>query len=153
MINPDQTIREYAVDTRFFGDDRQFVSYYYEHSSEPAEGSNAFEFWLEMPQVEPAILPGTSVNLDVDMIDAGMRITQGYLIPLTALDPGTESNNFFVWKMVENRAQKQAVEIIQINSDGVVVTQGVNTDDILINSGLAKLRDGAQVAVAHKENR
>jgi RND family efflux transporter MFP subunit len=151
MINPDQETSEYEVKTRFYGDNREFISRYYQHASEPAEGSNAFELWLEMPQVEPAILPGTSASLDVDMIGAGLQMIQGYEIPMTALDAGSKDNEFFVWKVDNNEVHKKAINVIQITSQGAIISNGVTKGDSIVNSNLRKLREGATVAIANKE--
>ncbi|WED29354.1 efflux RND transporter periplasmic adaptor subunit [Vibrio sp. DW001] len=151
MINPDRETRNYHVKTRFFGDEREFVSTYYQHSSEPAQGSNAFEFWLEMPQVEPAILPGTSASLDVDLVAAGLRIVKGYQIPMTALDAGVKENEFYVWKLIDGTVHKQSVDIIQISSHGAIVANGVVNGDAVVNSNLRKMREDAVVAIANKE--
>lgn len=151
-INPDQETRNYSVKTRFIGDKREFSSLYYQHSSEPVLGSNAFELWLEMPQVDPAILPGTSASLDVDLVGAGMQIIQGFNIPMTALDAGSKDNEFFVWKLKKNSVHKQAVDVVQISSEGVIVSNGISSGDLLVNSNLRKMREGAAVAIANKGN-
>lgn len=151
MINPDNDTNNYQVKTRFFGDDREFISTYYEHSNEPAQGSNSFEFWLEMDQVEPAILPGSSASLDVDLVQAGLRVLPGYQIPMTALDAGVRKNEFYIWKLENNTVYKQPVNIIQINSVGAVVATGVTAGDVIVNSNLRKMREDAVVAIANKE--
>lgn len=153
MINPDQDVKDYLISTRFFGDEREFVSTYYQHSSELAEGSNAFSLWAEMPQVQPAILPGATANLDVDLVAAGLRVIQGYQLPMTALDVGSKEKEFFVWKLKGNKVHRQPVDIMKINSDGVIVTQGVNDGDKLVNSNLRKMREGAVVEMVKKESK
>lgn len=153
MINPDQDVKDYLISTRFFGDEREFVSTYYQHSSELAEGSNAFSLWAEMPQVQPAILPGATANLDVDLVAAGLRVIQGYQLPMTALDVGSKEKEFFVWKLKGNKVHRQPVDIMKINSDGVIVTQGVNDGDKLVNSNLRKMREGAVVELVKKESK
>lgn len=152
MINPNSETDNYKVRTRFFGDDREFVSTYYQHSSEPAQGSNAFEFWLEMEQVSPAILPGTSASLDVDLVAAGLRVMPGYQLPMTALDAGENKNEFYVWKIENNTVNKQRVNIIQITSGGAIVSSGVAMGEVIVNSNLRKMREDAVVFVVNKEN-
>ncbi|GLO63217.1 membrane protein [Vibrio sp. MACH09] len=152
MINPDREVRNYEVKTTYSGDDNQYILSYYEHSSEPAEGSNAFEFWLEMPQVSPAILPGTSASLDVDLLEAGLGTLQGYQVPMTALDAGKNQGEFYVWKVTNNMVNKMPVEIVQINSQGAVVSKGIKVGDQVVNTHLRKLRDNAVVVIAKEGN-
>ncbi|WED24343.1 efflux RND transporter periplasmic adaptor subunit [Vibrio sp. JC009] len=150
-LNPDIGSRDIKIPTKFSGDERQFTLKYYEHSTEPSSGANAFEFWLEMPQVEPAILPGATANLDIDLLEAGLTLTQGYEIPVTALDAGNQKGEFFIWKYVDGNVQKQNVEVIQVKSNGVIVSKGVRKGDLLVNSSLKKLRDNAAVKLVGGE--
>ncbi len=152
MINPDSNTKNYPVKTTFSGDDGQYTLYYYEHSSEPAEGSTAYELWLEMPQVTPAILPGTSANLEVDLVAAGLGVLRGYQVPMTALDAGNKGGEFFVWKVTEGKVNKVPVDIVQVNSEGAIVTNGVKNGDVIVNSNLRKLRDNAVVVLAKGDN-
>lgn len=150
MINPDREVRNYAVKTTYSGDSREFILNYYEHSSEPVEGGNAFEFWLEMPQVTPAILPGTSANLEVDLVEAGLGTLQGYQVPMTALDAGNKPGEFFIWKVTDDTVNKVPVEIVKINSLGAIVSKGIKVGDQVVNTGLRKLRDNTVVVVANE---
>lgn len=150
-LNPDLDVRTYKVNTTFSSDTRNHILTYYKHASEPAEGESAFEFWLEMPQVEPPILPGTSANLNVDLIAAGLRIISGYTIPMTALDAGVNKGEFYVWKLIDGKTHKQLVEIVQISKEGVIISQGLHSGDMLVNSQLNRLRDNTPAATANKE--
>jgi RND family efflux transporter MFP subunit len=150
-INPDIHKHGYQVTTSFSGDPRAYTLNYYQHTSEPDEGSTAFAFWLEMPQTQPAILAGTSANLHVDMVKAGLNITTGYIVPMTSLDTGKEKGEFYIWKISDNKVHRQSVNIIQIINDGVIINQGIQSNDKLVNSSLSTLRDNTQVQIAEKE--
>ena len=152
-INPDINERDYKVQTTFSGDKRTHTLGYYQHSSEPAEGENAFEFWLEMPQVEPPILPGTSANLTVDLIEAGLNIVTGYVLPMTVLDAGNKEGEFYIWKLIDGKVHKQSVDIIQVNKEGAILSKGLHSGDVLVNSNLSRLRDNTVVATAEKEEK
>ena len=65
--------------------------------------------WFEMPQRDPAILPGTSVSLRVDMAEAGLSSLQGYQLPMTAIQAGREAGQFFVWKIEDNQVHRVEV--------------------------------------------
>jgi len=153
-INPDINERNYKVQTTFSGDQRTHSLSYYQHSSEPAEGENAFKFWLEMPQVEPPILPGTSASMMVDLLEAGLlNITTGYVVPMTAIDAGSKEGEFYIWKLIDGKAHKQPVDITQINQDGAIISKGLHSGDLLVSSNLHRLRDKTVVATAEKEEK
>ena len=150
-INPDINERNYKVQTTFSGDDRTHTLDYYQHTSEPVEGGSAFAFWLEMSQVEPSILPGTSVNLNVDLVEAGLNIITGYVVPMTVLDAGSKKGEFYIWKLIDGKVHKQLVDVIQVNKDGAIISKGLHSDDILVSSHLRRLRDNTVVITAEKE--
>ncbi|MGB5445393.1 MAG: efflux RND transporter periplasmic adaptor subunit [Psychromonas sp.] len=152
-INPDINERNYKVRTTFSGDSKSYILNYYQHSSEPAEGENAFNFWLQMAQVKPPILQGTSANLHVDLVEAGLNIITGYVVPMTVLDAGSRENEFYIWKLIDGKVHKQSVDIIQIIKEGVIISKGLHSGDILVNSNLRRLRDKAVVATAEKEDK
>ncbi|WP_413699426.1 efflux RND transporter periplasmic adaptor subunit [Psychromonas sp. KJ10-10] len=152
MINPTAKTKQYDIRTTFAGESRSFMINYQEHTSEPIEGGNAFEIILEMPQVTPAILPGSTANLDVDMAQAGLTPVTGYQIPMTAIDAGDKHGEFFIWKYIEGKAYKQAVEITEINQDGAVIIKGLTKGDTIIKSNLKKLRHEAPVTIAVEDN-
>ena len=150
-INPDANNRQYKVKTTFSGSDNAYILNYYQHTSEPAKGERAFEFWLQMPQVQPPILPGTSANLTVDMVKAGLNIITGYIVPMTVLDAGNQKGEFYIWKLIDGKVHKQSVDVIQIKKQGAIISKGLHSGDVLVNSNLRRLRDNASVAVAKKE--
>lgn len=152
MINPTAKTKQYDIRTTFAGESRSFMINYQEHTSEPVEGGNAFEIILEMPQVSPAILPGSTANLDVDMAQAGLNPVTGYQVPMTAIDAGDQHGQFYIWKYIDGNAHKQEVEITEINQDGAVIIKGLAQGDIIINSNLKKLRDDAPVKIAVEDN-
>lgn len=151
MLDPSNASSQYKVNTQFSGDPRQFVTSYYEHSSEPAPNSKAFEIILQMPQVEPEILPGTSASLDVDLPALQQLFTQSYQVPMTALDAGRKDNEFYLWKVVNSQTVKVPVQVTQINNDGAVVIGNINAQDIIVTSNLRRLRDNGVVAIASEE--
>jgi RND family efflux transporter MFP subunit len=151
MINPDTTKRQYDVRTTFAGEKRSFKINYHEHTSEPIKGRNAFEIILQMPQISPAILPGSTANLDFDMEKAGLKGVEGYQIPMTAIDAGDRHREFFIWKYVDGKAHKQNIKVMHVNKFGAVIIKGLIQGDQIINSNLKKLRNEAQVKLAVKE--
>ncbi|USD62968.1 efflux RND transporter periplasmic adaptor subunit [Vibrio sp. SCSIO 43140] len=146
-ITPQAQRDAYEPRAFFSGQDKSYTMEYLEHSSEPDAVSRAYELWLQMPQPDAKILPGTSVSVHVDMVAAGLSTIQGYQLPMTVLEAGNQPSEFFVWKHEEGVATKAPVRVDQVNSFGVIVDSGVSQGDILISSSLRKLRDGEAVAL------
>lgn len=151
MINPAAKAKQFDINTSFSGEKRSFKIKYLEHTSEPIEGGNAFEIILEMAQITPNILPGSTANLDVDMSKVGLGSIQGFQIPMTAIDAGERHGQFIVWKYLDGKAIKTPIEVMHINKHGVVVFKGLRSGDQIINSNLKKLRNEAPVTLAVKD--
>lgn len=151
MIDPDSHKRDYQPKVVFSNDKREFRMRYLDHSSEQVPESRSYEIWLQMDQVEPAILPGTSANVVVDMAETGLPQSLGYEIPMTALDPGDKAEQFFVWKLQDGKVQKAAVEVSRIANSGAIIRMGIGKGEELVNSNLSKLRNGVEVFRINKE--
>ncbi|PWI31956.1 efflux RND transporter periplasmic adaptor subunit [Vibrio albus] len=145
MIDPDEKDRVYQPQVTFLNDDRHFYPRYLKHSSEQLPENQSYEFWLQMDQVEPPILPGTSASIRVDMVKAGLQKAHGYEVPMTVLDAGDSPEAFYVWKLSHGSVSKKVVEVERITEEGVIISDGVTKGEQLVNSGLRKLRDGMSV--------
>ncbi|WP_279257151.1 efflux RND transporter periplasmic adaptor subunit [Vibrio intestinalis] len=145
MIEPGMNHRQYQPQASFSGHDQSYTLSYLEHTSELHPQSQSYEFWLTMPQVEPQILPGTSVKVSVDLLAAGIGPQHGYQLPMTAIDTGSQVNQFFVWKLEDENAHRYPIKIEQINGTGAIATSGIESGDIIINSNLRKLREGMEI--------
>ncbi|KHT61988.1 membrane protein [Photobacterium gaetbulicola] len=150
MINPQQVNRSYQPMARFGIESQTYPVTYREHTGELEPQSQTYRMWFEMPQRESAILPGTSVSLRVDMAEAGLSTLQGYQLPMTAIEAGRETGQFFVWKLDGNQVQKVEVGIGQLNNDGAIVSSGVSEGDHVVTSSLRKLREGMEVSLLSK---
>ena len=124
----------------------QYPLTYLEHTSELHPQSRTYEFWMQMQQPKNEILPGTSVTVNVDMAKAGLSDVQGYQLPMTTLEAGSEANQFYVWKMEDGQAFKSEVEVDKISGQGALIAHGVEQGDRLVNSNLRKLRDGIKLS-------
>src|SRR6185312_14200249 len=51
----------------------------------------------------------------------------------------------YVWKVVDSKAQKGSVDIIQRNTDGVLVKGDVKPGDMVVTQGVLQLNDGLAV--------
>ncbi|ELP9497624.1 efflux RND transporter periplasmic adaptor subunit [Vibrio alginolyticus] len=147
MVDPNSDSMSYKPRATFSGIDGRFALDYLEHTSEPNAETQTYEMYLTMPQPKTEILPGTSVSVLVDMVKAGITSIDGYSVPVTALQAGSEGNEFFVWKKEGGIVTRVPVMISQVNGNGAIVSSGVSQGDILINSNLRKLREGKHVDV------
>ncbi|WP_026958398.1 efflux RND transporter periplasmic adaptor subunit [Aliagarivorans taiwanensis] len=151
QIDPDAPEVSYQPSATFGNLQQSFPVSYYKHSAEPAQASQSFELWLAMPQISPPVLPGTEVQVLVDMAAAGLSSEVGYLAPLTALQPGNAPGEFYAWKVVNGQAQQVQVEVGEVVSHGALVTQGLTEGDQLITSSLSRLRSDMAVVVEQQE--
>ncbi|MEE1673203.1 efflux RND transporter periplasmic adaptor subunit [Agarivorans aestuarii] len=151
QIDPTERNYTYQPKAKYAGNDTLYPITFLEHTSEPNPETQAFEVWMSMPQVEPAILPGTSVTMFVDLEAAGLVGRSGYLLPMTALEAGNNNQQFYVWKVIEGLAQKVEVQVAQIHTEGVLVSEGLSQGDQIIVSSLAKLRNGLSVTTNSQE--
>jgi membrane fusion protein (multidrug efflux system) len=54
-----------------------------------------------------------------------------------------------VYKVVDNKAARQKVEIGQRREGRVEIVNGLAADDVVVTAGVIKLRDGAAVSIAN----
>lgn len=145
MLNPLARSRDYAPQATFAGHDGTYSMAYREHTSELHPQSQTYELWLEMAQIEPIVLPGTSAKISVDLVKAGLNSLQAYQLPMTAIDTGEHSQSFYVWKLEDGYAHRYPINIDQVRGNGALVVSGIAEGDVLINSNLRKLRDGMNI--------
>ena len=151
MLNPLQTNRNYQPMARFGTESQTYPVNYLEHTSELEPQTQTYRMWFEMPQRDPAILPGTSVSLRVDMAEAGLSTLQGYQLPMTAIEAGRENGQFYVWKLDGDQVHRMEVGIGQLNNHGAIVSSGISEGDRLVVSSLRKLRDGMSVSLLESQ--
>jgi RND family efflux transporter MFP subunit len=90
--------------------------------------------------MDDSLRPGMSFNLSLSF--AGQRYP--------AVDPLAiqwDSKGSFVWRLVDDKAQRVPVQIIQRNPESVLVASELAVDDQVITEGLLALRPGAAVRV------
>ncbi|MDR9828773.1 efflux RND transporter periplasmic adaptor subunit [Vibrio sp. FNV 38] len=133
--NPD-----YQPEAVFSGHSNRYPVTYLEHTSELHQSSQSYQMWLSMPQPERAISPGTSVAVTVDMSLMSLSYTEGFSVPMTALD--VDQHDFFVWKIIDNSVFRTPVQVERVDFNGAIVTEGLQQGDTIANSNLRKLREG-----------
>jgi len=145
MLNPEVNAQGYQPIATFAGHEGSYPVSYLEHTSELHPQSQTYELWLSMAQLEHQILPGTSARVSVDLMKAGLNTLEAYQLPMTAIDAGSQNQEFYVWKLEDGTAHKYPVSIDQITGSGALVASGIVKGDVLINSNLRKLREGMEI--------
>lgn len=139
-LKPLLTHENYRPTAHFSGHQGDFSVAYLEHTSERSPQSQTYQFWLKMPQVTPRILPGTNVQVSIDMVKSKLTLPQGFQLPMTAIDSTEVHGQFQVWKIQDGKTLAVPVEVGLVNSNGVIVLSGIREGDVLANSKLPKLR-------------
>ncbi|MEF1290709.1 efflux RND transporter periplasmic adaptor subunit [Vibrio sp. M260118] len=145
MLDPVVNANSYQPMASFAGHSGSYPISYYEHTSELHPQSQTYQLWLKMAQPEAPILPGTSAKVSVDLVKAGLNTFQAYRVPMTAIDAGRQSQDFYVWKLEQGEAHRYSISVDQITDNGALVGTGIQQGDVLINSNLRKLRDGMKI--------
>ena len=93
-----------------------------------------------------------------DMLRAGMAFSVNLSFPgetllsIAPLAVQWSSDGPFVWAVREDKAIQVAVEIVQRNSDQVLVSSdSLAAGDLVVTEGVQTLREGAEVAIAEQE--
>jgi RND family efflux transporter MFP subunit len=100
--------------------------------------SRTLQVQATLPNEAGTIRPGMSFS--VTMAFAGQTFP--------AVDPLAiqwSNEGAYVWKVVDGKVQKGMVEIVQRNSDGVLVSGDVAPGDQVVTQGVLQLSDGAAV--------
>lgn len=100
--------------------------------------SRTLQVQATLPNPDGVIRPGMSFS--VDMTFPGQTFTS-----VDPLSIQWSNNGAYVWKVVDNKATKGMVSIIQRNSDGVLVDGDVKIGDAVVTQGVLQLTDGATV--------
>jgi RND family efflux transporter MFP subunit len=75
-----------------------------------------------------------------------------FIIPIDSVFSGNDSEKNFVWKFnpVDSTVIKTEVKSEKIVSQGILIKQGLNQDDIIITAGIHFLSDGQKVKLIEK---
>lgn len=145
MLKPETRSERYQPVATFAGHQGRYPMSYLEHTSELHPQSQTYEFWLSMPQIDQSVLPGTSAKVSVDLIEAGLNMAEGFQLPMTAIEAGASSQDFYVWKLEGGKAHRYEINVDQINGTGALVSSGIKQGDVLVSSSLRKLREGMEI--------
>ncbi len=110
---------------------------------DPASGT--FEVRARVPNGEDELRAGMSFTVSMDFAgDSFVAVN-----PL-AIQWG--SDGAYVWQMVDDKAERKDIRIVQRNSETVLVAGDIEAGDMVITEGLTALREGAAVKLAGAGN-
>lgn len=116
--------------------------------SSSANEANTFEVVVTLDEAPAAVRPGMSAT--VELILAGDGGDSAFLIPLSAILPGEQAGQgyVFVFEPDSSTVRKQLVSGGGVQDNLVMVREGISTGDIIATAGVTFLRDGQEVRLA-----
>lgn len=150
-INQRTNITAYEPTVTFSGRPASYTMRYLKRSTARNPEVEAFQFWLTMPATDVAIPPGVPATVTVDLNAAGFGVESGLVVPLTALQAGADKTSFRVWRYRQGVVNPVTVSIGRVTREGVLVTSGLQTGDLIVTSSLSRLRHGQAVGIAARQ--
>ena len=102
--------------------------------------SRTLQVQAEIPNAEGQLRPGMSFTVALKFPGETFPTVN----PLSIL---WSADGSYVWKYVDGKAQRVMAEIVQRNSDGVLVRAELAPGDAIITEGLLQLNEGATVTL------
>lgn len=148
VLDSEEATSNLTAQASFFNDSNTYQMEYFQHSTEPDPLNQSYELWFQMEQIDPAILPGSSVSLTVNMDNFSVDDRVAYEVPYDTLEAGSKPDKFNVWKIVNTKVTPFPVQVLHATTNGVVITSGIKTGDVLVSSQLNKMREGVVVTTS-----
>jgi RND family efflux transporter MFP subunit len=109
--------------------------------------TQAFKIWFTMPAQEMALSPGLPVTVSVDLNEAGFTTDTGLVVPLTALEAGSDADEFHVWLYRNGVVKPTPVQVGRITQEGVLILNGLQQGDTIVNGSFSRLTPGMEVDI------
>jgi len=130
----------------FSGSPGAHVMNYLKASTARNPKTQSFQFWLTMPASGTPFPPGRPVTITIDLQEVGFGADTGLLLPLTALEAGAEGA-FRVWRYENGVVTPAPVQVGRITQEGALILSGLWAGDLIVTSGLYRLRPGQAVDI------
>lgn len=105
--------------------------------------SRTFQVRAVLDNEDDVLRPGMSFRVE-------LRFTGETLPAVDPLAVQWSSDGPFVWQAVEDRATRVPVDIVQRNSDYVLVTGGIVAGDTVVIEGVQSLQPGSELTIARR---
>ena len=176
QVNPGNTVTAQSVVTTIEDNSRILVSFWV-----PERYASAISVGMPVTAAAVA-LPGQTISGDVSAVDnridpesrtlkveaeianeAG-RLKPGMSFSVSMAFPGEQfpsvdplaiqwsSDGAYLWRLVDSKVEKVPVQIIQRNSDGIMVEADIKAGDQVVTQGIQQLTAGATVRLLDDPN-
>ncbi|WP_374764690.1 efflux RND transporter periplasmic adaptor subunit [Yunchengibacter salinarum] len=110
-----------------------------------AETGNAFPVTLRLESPDPAIRPGMSAEVHLNL-DRGIH-RQLIRVPVSAITPNGDGHVAFVLTGQGNRLERRQVSVSALEGAHAYLADGIEPGERVVDTGTAFLRDGQTVRV------
>jgi RND family efflux transporter MFP subunit len=104
--------------------------------------SHTYEAKIEIDNSDSQLMPGMICNV----ILADAKQTTEIIVPNRSIQISPD-NKHYVWLAEDGVAKRRFVEIGNLASDGIIVTQGLSIGDKLLTEGFLKISEGTKIEV------
>lgn len=146
-VHQARDIYSLQVRATFSGDPQVYTMHYLKGSTARHPKTQSFQFWVTMPTRDGPFPPGLPVTITLDLAAEGFSADAGLLVPLTALQAGSQEHVFRVWRYAEGIVNPVAVTVSHITQDGALIEGSLQPGDFIAISGLSRLVPGQAVEV------
>ena len=146
-IHQAKDITAFEAKVVFSGSPHTYAMHYLKGSPARNPKTQAFQFWLTMPATQTPFPPGLPATVTADLQEAGFATDTGLVVPLTALEAGSEPGVFRAWRYEAGVVNPVMVTISNISQGGALISSGLRARDRVVTSGLSRLRPGMEVSV------
>ncbi len=105
--------------------------------------STTMQVWVESPNPDAKLKPGTSVRVDI----VARTVPDAVIVPASALLTGGEGGSSVMVVGIDGKAHARPVEIGLTQADRVQVTKGLQAGETVVTTGAYGLADGTKVQV------
>ncbi|QIZ76341.1 efflux RND transporter periplasmic adaptor subunit [Ferrimonas lipolytica] len=124
---------------------------YLEHSLQIDSSTGAFHARISTDK-PTKLLPGEAVRIRINLADAGLPVINGYLVPLSAVQPQSDNHGFQVWRVEDGVVAPVPVTVENIGQQGALISGPITPGEQLVTTRLSQLRPQQQVEVVSQEH-
>lgn len=145
-----QVVEDLEVTVRFDAiDGRTFRARIAEVGVAPGRGSTTYPVIARLEESDPAIRPGLAAEVEVVFGGESQGdVERRFLLPPSAVGKDEQGTFVFVVEPTEpgfGKVHRKAVEVGDLTSDGLEVTNGIDDGQRVVTAGVSKIRDGQRV--------
>lgn len=148
---PEDDIQQITLGTRAIVtvsalDNRQFEAVVEERNPTADPITHSYTIRLRLRHSVRELLPGMvcKVALETPATSKEETNSKGVEVPNRAVQIDN-SGHRYVWTIVDGKAQQKRVTITDLTANGVLISEGITSDDIIVVDGMLKLSSGTKV--------